>query len=294
MKFRVNLEDKSLIFKVATLIVLMLLGLLASSILTAAALSLYSGKSMVDAMNINSMSVSEILIVQSLSVIGLFIIPSILFNRWSKSRVLNKIPDARFLLLSVFTIIAAIPLINWLAELNANMSLPNFLLGLEDWMKTSELKAELLTQKLLSVTTIGGLLANILVVGVFAAISEELFFRGILQNLFNKYGLSIHAAIWLAALFFSAIHLQFYGFVPRLLLGAALGYMYYWSGSIWVPIAAHFANNFIGVTIAFAIANNKLNPEIENVGANGFVFPFGSVVIVTTLLYYMRKINVKY
>ena len=124
-----------------------------------------------------------------------------------------------------------------------------------------------------------------------AAISEELIFRRVIQKLIQKHSNNIHLAIWITAFLFSAIHLQFYGFVPRMLLGAVLGYMYFWSGSIWMPIIAHFTNNFIGVTLAFLVATGKVDPTIENTIIEQVSFPVLSVLLSATLLWQMRKQN---
>jgi len=104
---------------------------------------------------------------------------------------------------------------------------------------------------LLTMKTIGALLVNLLMLAVIPAIGEEFIFRGCLQRLFNQLTKNHHIAIWLTAIIFSSIHLQFYGFIPRMLLGAMFGYLFVWSNSLWLPILGHFLNNATAVITAY-------------------------------------------
>ncbi len=90
-----------------------------------------------------------------------------------------------------------------------------------------------------------------MVIAVVAGLAEELIFRGCLQQIMQQIVKNKHIAVWVTAFIFSAIHFQFYGFLPRMLLGALLGYLFLWSGNIWVPIIVHTANNVIGVITAY-------------------------------------------
>ena len=75
-----------------------------------------------------------------------------------------------------------------------------------------------------------------------------------LQPLFGQWFRNVHVSIWVVAAVFSALHMQFFGFIPRLVLGGLFGYLYFWSRTIWVPVLAHFINNLIAVGFAFWIA----------------------------------------
>lgn len=151
------------------------------------------------------------------------------------------------LLLSAASIIAAIPLLQLLIEWNEAIQFPQFLSNMEDMFRSKEEAMHLLTRKLLWANSWTGWFVNLLLAGVAAALCEELFFRGVLQKLILEKSKHIHLAIWATAFIFSAIHLQFYGFIPRVLLGAYFGYLFFWSGSIWIPILAHFTNNAIAL-----------------------------------------------
>lgn len=157
------------------------------------------------------------------------------------------------LLLTIATIIAAVPMMNYIIEWNMSLHLPESLSNVEEWMKASEESAAKFTDTLLGGTGISSFIVAVLIVGVLAGFSEEIFFRGTIQRLFITSKVNIHLAVWVTAFIFSAIHCQFYGFVPRLLLGVFFGYAVAWSGNLWLGVAGHFTNNVIaaaGMTIA--------------------------------------------
>ena len=170
-------------------------------------------------------------------------------------------------LLTVAIMCFAFPLINALALLNESLHLPSFLSGLEEWIRLKESQAMEITVAFLKVDNWSGLLLNILIIGVIPALGEELLFRGVIQKeLFSIYG-KIHMSIWITAFLFSAMHLQFLGFIPRFLIGGLLGYLFYWSGSIWLPILAHFVNNAGAVILSYFINQQSISKEVEHLGA---------------------------
>ncbi|MGM9816445.1 MAG: lysostaphin resistance A-like protein [Lepagella sp.] len=145
------------------------------------------------------------------------------------------------------------PMMNMLIEWNANITLPDSLSSLAAKMKEMEDMASATTDTLLGETSIYALLSGILVIGILTGIGEEMFFRGGIQRILASAGMNPHLAIWLAAFLFSAMHLQFFGFFPRMLLGAFFGYLYYSTRSIWVPALAHALNNSIVVVNSWLI-----------------------------------------
>ncbi|TAF81977.1 MAG: CPBP family intramembrane metalloprotease, partial [Sphingobacteriales bacterium] len=105
----------------------------------------------------------------------------------------------------------------------------------------------------------------LLMIAILPAIGEELFFRGTIQNIFTALFKNPHVAVWLTAILFSAIHLQFYGFLPRMFLGALFGYLFIWGKSIWLPILGHFLNNGFAVIMAFRLQQEgKSISELDN------------------------------
>lgn len=193
---------------------------------------------------------------------------------------------------AVMLMLVALPAINLLGYLNQQMTLPAFLEPLEQWMKTSEESAKVLTEQFLNVTTFSGLIINLLLMALLPAVAEELTFRGVLMNLFRVKGKRLqgkgegvpHLAIWCSAILFSAIHLQFYGFVPRMLMGALFGYMLVWTSNLWVPILMHFTNNAMAVILYFVALREGWDMEqVDAIGTNDTLW-LGVVSIVVTIV----------
>jgi len=226
--------------------------------------------------------------------IAMFILPPlILAYLWSDKPLsylhLNKKIDpnqAGFILLFI---ILAIPFINLLTKFNGQLVLPDSFSGLEKWMKASEVQALQLTEQMLNVHHFSGLLFNILLIAIIPALGEELFFRGAIQRIFHEWK-GVKTAIWVTAFIFSAIHLQFYGFLPRLLLGAFFGYLLYWSGSLWLPILAHFANNLIAVIFYYLKNNGYPLLDIDTIGTGNTIWMgFASGVLVVVGIFIIKK-----
>ena len=194
------------------------------------------------------------------------------------------------LLLGAFIIIVAQPAIGWTNELNSHLKLPPALSSIENWMRNAEDQGKLLTDAFLNSISVTGLIVNVFMIAILPAIAEEFLFRGVLANLFKDWTKNIHIAVLLSALIFAAIHLQFYGFLPRFLLGIILGYLFFWSGSLWVPVAAHFTNNFLSVLIEFMYHKAWIGSNAENFGNNaswGFIVI--SFLAVGVILFVVRN-----
>jgi hypothetical protein len=236
---------------------------------------------------------------QIVSQIGTFLIPTILFAFLDGGKVwtylkLNIRPLFMTAVFSVLAIFAAVPLINFLSEWNAQMSLPSSLKDIELWMKDAEDKAAVVTANFLNVTTPGGFLINLLMIGVIPAIGEEFLFRGVLQKLFHQLTKNIHVSVILAAFLFSAIHMQFYGFIPRFMMGVMLGYVFVWSGSLWVPILIHFTNNSAAVVVSFLQGSGSADSTFDTVGTgSSALLPVILSTILTSgflyLIFYIEK-----
>ena len=190
---------------------------------------------------------------QLLQSVATFLLPALAgAYLWSNTPMqwlhLNKKPSWQEALAAVVVMLLAIPGINLLSAWNQQMVLPEWMSGIEQWMRMQEDAAAQLTEQLLRVDAVGGLLVNIGVMALLPAVGEELTFRGVVQGMFTR---NKHVAIWATAAIFSFVHMQFYGFLPRMLLGAMFGYMLWWTGSLWVPMLMHFVNNCAAVVVAF-------------------------------------------
>ncbi len=222
--------------------------------------------------NGDNSNIESLKILQMAQTIGMFILPSLLcVYLWSEQPIiflnLNKKTGASDALLLIIIMFLAIPFINLLGDFNQQLHLPKELSYVEEWMKVSELQEKNLTEKMLSVSSIEGLLLNILLIAMLPAMGEELFFRGVIQKVITDRKNPI-IAIWITAIIFSTIHFQFYGFLPRLLLGAFFGYILLWSGNLWLPILAHFINNFIAVVFYYLSYNGYKIINIDTIGTD--------------------------
>jgi len=215
--------------------------------------------------------------IQIINEFAMFIVPVLLFALLAGKSMRDYLKLDRSinfvqLLIGASVIIASLPLINWLSKINESMSLPDQLAGIEKWMRNAENDADALSNAFMSTTTFWGLLINILMIAILPAIGEEFFFRGVLQRLFSEWFKNAHIAIFLTAFIFSAFHLQFYGFLPRFMLGLFLGYLFYWSGTLWLPIIIHFINNGIAVVVAFLAAKGAINVNFETFGSSDNIY----------------------
>lgn len=232
--------------------------------------------------------------VQAFSSIGLFVLPPLALGmvegNWRTYAPSQGRLSLILVILVILTAVASGPLIDYLGALNRQMTLPASLAELEKWMYAQEKQMEELTLLLLGDTSWGGLWANIVVVAMIPAIGEELLFRGALQSILHRWLKNPHVAIWITAIVFSAIHLQFYGFLPRVALGAFFGYLFYWSGNIWLPILAHFVNNAGVLITAFVL--QKQGKELHDLnymeGLSNYTY-FISFAVTIALLWYLSQ-----
>ncbi|MDO9634955.1 MAG: CPBP family intramembrane metalloprotease [Paludibacter sp.] len=240
--------------------------------------------------------VTALKLAQFLQSIGLFILPPfILAYLWSDNSSeylqINRSPDAKSALLVIVMMVMAIPAINLLGELNHACRFPDFLSSLETYLIDLEKKAEELTNKMLMVSTVPELLVNVVLIAVVPAIGEELFFRGVIQKLLQE-RLKSHAAVWITAFIFSTIHFQFFGFIPRLLLGALMGYLLVWTNNLWMPILAHFTNNAMAVVFFYLKSMGKTSLDLEHIGsAETYIVGILSIVIVAVLIFLFRRLS---
>lgn len=172
------------------------------------------------------------------------------------------------IIMAIIVMLTSLPAMELLIEWNNNLHLPESMSGLEESLRNMEDSASTGISALSGGNTVGDLIMGILIIGILTGIAEELFFRGALQNLFMTMPkVKKHFAIWAAAFIFSFMHFQFFGFVPRLLLGAYFGYLIWWTGSVWVPVIAHAFNNSLVVLLSWIAARSGVAESVENAAA---------------------------
>jgi hypothetical protein len=175
--------------------------------------------------------------------------------------------------------VAITPVVEW----NMHVTFPEWMASFGQWVRSTEELAAGIIKAITSDLTPASFACTFLVVAVIAAVGEELVFRGLIQNEMIRAVRNPHLAIWLTAIFFSAFHLQFLGFVPRILLGAFLGYIYYWSGNLWIPILGHFFNNGLQVVALYLHQQGIISTDIESTESAPWEM-VGIAVVLTGLL----------
>jgi membrane protease YdiL (CAAX protease family) len=106
-------------------------------------------------------------------------------------------------------------------------------------------------QAIIRLRNISDYIVAMIVMGFLPAFCEETLFRGGLQNFLFRSTKSPWLAIIVVSIIFSAVHFSFYGFLFRFLLSFVLGWIYHYSGKIWLNIFAHFLNNATVITIYY-------------------------------------------
>lgn len=201
---------------------------------------------------------------QGLPALGLFILAPLcyaylFYKKPGDFLKTKKRPDLTGVIVFAGIMLCCTPVINYLLYINEKLDLPMY-------MRESEDQAALFTNAFLSTATINGLVFNLIVIAIIPALGEELMFRGVIQQSFLKSSRNAHAAVILTALFFSAFHMQFFGFIPRFALGLILGYSLLWSGTIWLPVLGHFVNNGTAVFMAYIAKKNGMPFNQDTIG----------------------------
>jgi membrane protease YdiL (CAAX protease family) len=208
-------------------------------------------------------------LMQTFQAIGAFIVPAIGFaavaskKKWAYLR-LQCSPKFILSALVVTMVIGAIPFINYMGEWNSKLPFPQ-------WVFDSEQEAEQMMKAFLKFDTTSGLVFNLFMMALLPAVGEELLFRGLLQKLIYKINHNKHVAVWLTAALFSAFHMQFLGFFPRMILGAMFGYLVIESGSLWYSIIGHFTNNAMAVVFTYLINIHAMPDGADSYGSNDII-----------------------
>lgn len=205
---------------------------------------------------------------QLFSSIGLFLLPPIAFIVITRIRYFNvsKLPSLLVSMIGVLLMWSFLPLINFSAEMNASIQLPSYFDSLMQWIHEKEDAANIVATGFLKMDGFIDLGLSLLIIAIIPAIGEELLFRGTIQPVLQKVFKNPHWAIWVSAFIFSFIHFQFLGFLPRFLIGGFLGYLFYWSGSIWLAVLVHFVNNATAVVVYYLYQHNFIQQTTDDLG----------------------------
>ncbi|UCG27616.1 MAG: CPBP family intramembrane metalloprotease [Bacteroidales bacterium] len=228
--------------------------------------------------------------------VGSFLVPSFIIAYFiSSSSIkylkLNKLAKTTSFFFVVLVMLVALPVINLLARWNAELDLPGFLDGMESKMREMEEAAKHLTDTFLAASSGWQFMANVFVVAIIPAFGEEFLFRGIIQRLFSEWTKNVHVGVVIAAIIFSTFHLQFFGFLPRLLMGVFFGYLLVWSGSMWLPVLAHFINNGLAVIVYFFYGKEFVERDLDTLGtgSEGFMIMLACSLFTAVLIWFIYR-----
>jgi uncharacterized protein len=232
-----------------------------------------------------------LLILQAATASGAFIVAPVLYLRIFERQDIRVLFQwrqhyAASILITLGLVLAFMVVDTWVIQWNMAIKLPSWLKTFEIWAQEKEATLQKITILLTTFRSLSELGIGILVMGVVPAIGEELLFRGLVQNLCHKLTNNVHLAIGISAFVFSAIHLQFYGFVPRFLLGMLFGYIYWWTKDLLFPMVAHLFNNTAILLMLFFHQHGFVEHNIANqkaIAGPGLIF-FSSVVTTLALL----------
>jgi membrane protease YdiL (CAAX protease family) len=262
--------------KLAFFIVIVLLGYLLASFMALAIAKLFGYDQIIERLTSPDLTNRDTLnifrIFQMAIHVGLFLLGPVLYLLLVEQNPiqklgLNKSPFKINYLLIVVLMLVALPGINYTHTLNEALRLPDWLGGAEKWMQQKEDSATVLTDAFLAMRSPSDLVINLIMFGLLPAVGEELFFRGALFTIIRDWTQRKHLTIFITAFIFSAIHLQFYGFLPRFLLGVGFGYLFIFTGSLWAPMLAHFLNNSLAVVVAYFFYQGKSSISQDDFGS---------------------------
>lgn len=217
-----------------------------------------------------------------------FLIPSFVFGLiFYRSKIfsgfdLARLPNLTLSFLGIVFLISAYPLVNLSFLLNEALPLPS-------WAGEFENQAEETLKTILEMNSPLVFFINFLLIAILPGIGEELIFRGIVQKHIGGWLKNPVLAIWIAAFIFSAIHMQFEGFLPRIVLGAILGYLYHWTKNLWVPIIAHAFNNGLQVILIYALEMDVT--EFEEQGIEQL--QWWMIPISVLVMYFIYRLIIK-
>jgi membrane protease YdiL (CAAX protease family) len=223
-----------------------------------------------------------------------YLLPSVIYWVYIERRNFSqfsqhKVTSARVWVLVFLLVLIFIPLNSKFIEWNAGMELPDAFSGLEMWMREKEDQLSVMTAFLTNYNSFIQLVIALFVVTLLPALGEEVLFRGVIQTKLMQQMTSPHAAIWISAAIFSAIHFQFYGFLPRMMLGALFGYLYYWTGNFWVAVLAHFVNNGFVLVMMYLHNIHLIKMNIEETKSMPLVLVISSLIFTVAILRFIRQ-----
>lgn len=282
------------------LLVVIFAGLIASYIIGASfcqlvyGISFFSSSQQVFDPN-NTQLIGAMKAMQFFNAIGTFFLPPVLFLHFRGKSFrdylqINEKLQLNKLLIVTLVALLIIPLANFMGALNELIPLPEFL----NFLKQAEEQTMRITEQFLVMPHLSDLFLMLLLMGLVAGIGEELLFRGIIQNLFKNWSGSTHLAVWLTALLFSVIHLQYHAVLPRFVLGALIGYVYVYSGNLKYSMLLHLVYNSVLVIMTYLIQHGVLSASWEFIGVGNMLLVFvASLFVLWLIISLVRSVKLR-
>ncbi|MCS6918064.1 MAG: type II CAAX endopeptidase family protein [Chitinophagales bacterium] len=241
----------------------------------------------------NAAQIHALKTVQLMASVGMFLVPALLFA-WL------KFPDGDYLFLNArpslimagagtLALLLAVPAVSWLYEWNKTLQLPDALASLQKLLDEAAHANEQLTLAFLATPRQTELFINLIVIALIPALGEELLFRGCIFQLLQEWTRRSHAAVWISAALFSLVHGDLFGFLPRLIMGALLAYLFLWTSNLWVPIIAHAFYNGIQVLLAFLFDHGWIGFDIREESRMSWPVVLVSSVICVAAVYWLNR-----
>lgn len=269
------------------LILFSFVGLMLGNLLSGVLISIIDGRSSL--FSSGEISLTSMRLSQVVSSICWLLVSSLaylyLFQKDPKGFLKVETPKgAMLLLLTILLVIVVQPMVGFLGYLNQSIVFPESLGMLENFFKNIEELTSKMIARMISDKSVIGITLNILIIAGLAAVVEELFFRGCMQQLIERIVKNTHIAVWISAIIFSAVHMEFYGLLPRALLGALLGYLYVYTRNLWIPILAHFTNNLMAIVLQTIYYGTEEYDNIEKFDLESAIWLLPGSIALTALI----------
>lgn len=209
-------------------------------------------------------SFKNLRIIQVLNQVVGFMMPAVVYAILVKEKPFNflgfhKMPA--WSLLGIVAMFTIIPFLGTVTDWNDSIVFPESMRAIEEQMRATQQKSEEIIEMFISQ---GSLFSSLLIIAALAAVSEELLFRSVIQRWLMKLFKNVHVAIIVTAIVFSAFHMDFFGFFPRLFLGVMLGYMFWMTGSIFPSMLMHFVNNATIVMLHYLNTRGFIDIDVDH------------------------------
>ena len=274
-----------------------ILGVLLAEGITALFFSREMTDSLSDTSNVFRLKIKLLIISLFIFLVPVLFFVKLVSNNTKEYLQLNNNFNRQMIMIVVVIILMILPFIAFMSQINETVIslLPDYFDSIVSWMKTAENDAKEITIAFLKMENIIDLVFNLFLIAIIPAVGEELFFRGVLQKLFIKWTTKKHFSILITAFLFSAIHMQFFGFFPRFILGALLGYLFFYSGNLWVPIIAHFFNNAMAIVVSYSSVKQSINTDLLSENLEVSISQILISVLAVGILFYLfcKSVEIK-